>query len=64
MKNEHSIYKAPTNTLYQPNIAYPSTAIPHHLTSYHVRQPVQNGSAVLHTTQHYDPRTKPQIKYN
>ena len=51
-------YKAPTNTLHQPNVLYSSTAIPQ------VRLPIQNGSGGLHTTQQYDPRAKPQIQYN
>ena len=55
--------KAPTNNLLQPGAAYTSTAIPQHLTSYQVRQPVQNGSGGLHTTQQYDPRAIPQIQY-
>ena len=63
-KNKHSNFKAPTNTLLQPKVVYPSTEIPQHLTGYQVRQrlPVQNG--VLNTTQQYDPRSKPQIQYN
>ena len=56
--------KAPTNNLLRPGAAYTSTAIPQHLTSYQVRQPVQNGSGVLHNTQQYDPRAIPQIQYN
>ena len=56
--------KASTNNLLQPGAAYTSTAIPQHLTSYQVRQPVQNGSGGLHTTQQYDPRAIPRIQYN
>ena len=57
-KNKH--YKAPTNTLLQPEVAYSSTELPQ------VRQglPLQSGSGVLHTTQQYDPRSIPQIQYN
>ena len=62
MKNKHSNYKAPTNTLLQPEVAYSSTEIPQHITSYQL--PVQSGSGVLHTTQQYDPRSIPQIQYN
>ena len=58
VKNKHSNYKAPTNTLLQPKVAYSSTEIPQHLTGY------QNGSGVLRTIQQYDPRTRPQIQYN
>ena len=64
VKNKHSNYKAPTNTLLQPEVAYSSTEIPQHLTSYQVRLPVKNGSGVLHTIQQCDPRAKPQIEYN
>ena len=65
VKNKHNIYKAPTNTL-QPEVAYTSREIPQHLTGYQVRQglPHQSGSGVLHTTQQYDPRVRPQIQYN
>ena len=58
VKNKH--YKAPTNTLFQPEVAYSSTELPQ------VRQglPLQSGSGVLHTTQQYDPRAKPQIQNN
>ena len=58
IKNKH--YKAPTNTLLQPEVAYSSTELPQ------VRQglPLQSGSGVLHTTQQYDPRSIPQIQYN
>ena len=56
---KHGIYKAPTNTFHQPNVDY-SSAVENrqHLTGY------QYGSGVLHTTQQYDPRTRPQIQYN
>ena len=60
VKNKHSSYKAPTNTPLQPKVAYSSTEIPQHLTSYQL----QSGSGVLHTTQQYDPRSIPQIQYN
>ena len=60
VKNKHSSYKAPTNTPLQPKLAYSSTEIPQHLTSYQL----QSGSGVLHTTQQYDPRSIPQIQYN
>ena len=57
-KNKH--YKAPTNTLFHPEVAYSSTELPQ------VRQglPLQSGSGVLHTTQQYDPRSISQIQYN
>ena len=58
-KNKHS--NAPTNTLLQPKVAYSSTEIPQHLTSYQL--PVQSGSGV-YSTQQYDPRSIPQIQYN
>ena len=60
VKNKHNIYKAPTNTVLQPEVAYSSTELPQ------VRQglPLQSGSGVLHTTQQYDPRSIPQIQYN
>ena len=66
VKNKHNIYKAPTNNLLQPQVAYSSREIPQHLTGYQVRQrlPHQSGSGVLHTTQQYDPRVIPQIQYN
>ena len=58
VKNKH--YKAPTNTLFQPEVAYSSTELPQ------VRQglPLQSGSGVLRTIQQYDPRSRPQIQYN
>ena len=58
IKSKH--YKAPTNTILQPEVAYSSTELPQ------VRQglPLQSGSGVLHTTQQYDPRSIPQIQYN
>ena len=65
---KHDIYKegAPTS-MSQPIIDY-SSAVENrqHLTGYQVRQglPVHNGSGVLHTTQQYDPRAKPQIQNN
>ena len=59
-KNKHSNLKAPSNTLLQPKVVYSSTEIPQHKTSYQL----QSGSGVLHTTQQYDPRAKPQIQYN
>ena len=58
-KNKHS--NAPTNSLLQPEVAYSSTEIPQHLTSYQL--PVQSGSGV-YSTQQYDPRSIPQIQYN
>ena len=58
VSKKHGIYKAPTNTLLQPKVAYSSTEIPQHITGY------QNGSGVLRTIQQYDPRSNPQIQYN
>ena len=58
VSKKHGIYKAPTNTLLQPKVAYSSTEIPQHITGY------QNGSGVLRTIQQYDPRSIPQIQYN
>ena len=55
-KNKH--YKAPTNTLLQPKVAYSSTENRQHLTGYQIPKqgiPI-NGSGVLRTTQQYDPR--------
>ena len=63
-KNKH--YKAPISTT-QPTIDYSSAAENRqHLTGYQVPQQglQMNGSGVLHTTQQYDPRTRPQIQYN
>ena len=58
VKNKH--YKAPTNTLLQPEVAYSSTELPQ------VRQglPLQSGLGVSTTTQQFNPRTRPQIQYN
>ena len=49
-KNKH--YKAPTNTLLQPKVAYSSTENRQHLAGYQIPKqgiPI-NGSGVLHTT--------------
>ena len=53
VKNKH--YKAPTNTLLQPEVAYSSSELPQ------VRQglPLQSGLGVSTTTQQFDPRTRP-----
>ena len=65
VKNKH--YKAPIS-MTQPTIDYSSAAENRqHLTGYQVPNqgiPHQSGSGVLHTTQQYDPRVRPQIQYN
>ena len=65
-RHMNNIHKAPTNTLLQPKVAYSSTENRQHLTGYQIPKqgiPI-NGSGVLHTTQQYDPRAKPQIQNN